>query len=77
MDLFSKLPLLIIITSVVCHALPIVNKVVEKHSGPRVNIAEKHGGPWLLDPKCKIRYETKLEVQEVDDVRKECSEWTE
>jgi hypothetical protein len=89
MDSFLKLSLLVISMSVVCYTLPqndIAENIAEKH-GLEINNkqtqqqnqehqSEDHriAGPVLG---CTIRYETKFEVQHVENIRQECNEWTE
>jgi len=72
------LPFLVVSISVVCHTLPqndIAEDIAAKH-GPQINKSEAHR---LVEPKqgCQIKYVTKFQIQEVENVRTECSEWIE
>lgn len=72
------LPLLVVSISVVCHTLPqndIFEDIVAKH-GPQVNKSKIHrlAGP---EQGCRIKYETKFVIKEVENVRPECTQWTE
>ena len=89
MDSFLKLPLLLITISVVCHTLPqndIAENIAAKHKleinskqTHQNNKEERSEDHRIAGPVqgCTIRYETKFEVHEVENVRKECNEWTE
>ena len=89
MDSFLKLPLLLIAMSVVCHTLPqndIAENIAAKHElkinskqTQQNNKEEKSEDHRIAGPGqgCTIRYETKFEVQVVENIRQECNEWTE
>jgi hypothetical protein len=72
------LRVLVIAMSVVCHTLPqndIAKNIAAKH-GLQEEKSEDHRitGPQYG---CKIRYETKFEIQEIESVRQECNHYTE
>jgi len=89
MGFIMKLSLLLISFAVACHTLPqndIANQIAEKQG---LTIDSKQSQPQNEEIKsedhriaghvqgCTIRYETKFEVQEIENIRQECKEWTE
>ena len=84
-----KLSLLLISFAVACHTLPqndIANHIAEKQG---LTIDTNQSQPQNKELKsedhriaghvqgCTIRYETKFEVQEIENIRQECTDWTE
>jgi len=84
-----KLSLLFISFVVACHTLPqndIANQIAEKQG---LDIDSNTSQPQNKEIKsedhriadhvqgCTIRYETKFEVKEIENIRQECKEWTE
>jgi hypothetical protein len=86
MELFSLLPLLIISIAGVSYTLP-QNDIAEEIAAKLVpesiksqdhRLPDSLPAPALGTGKgCRIKYETKFEIEEVESVRQECRQWTE
>ena len=79
MDYFVTLHLYFMISFVNCFALPTEMNLSEpKADTPVINIARSEDHR-ISDHRegCPIRYETRFEIQEIENVRIDCREWTE
>jgi len=84
MELFALLPLLIISIAGVSYTLP-QNDIAEEIAAKLVSEINKSQDHRINDALpalgigkgCRIKYETKFEIEEIESVRQECRQWTE
>ena len=79
MDYFVTLHLYLMISFVTCLALPTEKDFSGKKAdtpGNKIARSDKHRTSDHGEG-CPIRYETRFEIQEIENVRIDCKEWTE
>ena len=76
MESFVLLPLFIISIAVVSHTLP-QKDIAEDNAAKLVPQNDQSQAHRLPDRGCRIKYETKFNIEEVESVRQECKQWNE
>ena len=79
MDYFVTLHLYCLICFVTCFALPTDINFSEQQADTAGNKIARNEDHRITDhgEGCPIRYETRFEIQEIENVRTDCREWTE
>ena len=79
MDSFVTLYLYCLICFVTCFALPTDINFSEQQADTAGNEIARNEDHRISDhgEGCPIRYETRFEIQEIENVRIDCREWTE